>query len=171
MPYKKKQERNNRMRVVAELYLKGWFQYDIAKHVGVTQQQVSYDLKCVYRMWRQSAIKDFDQLQERELVKIDHLEQTYWNAWQKSVEKYEKNSKEYYGKKKILVKTKTDEMFQFGDPRYLNGVQWCINKRCEILGINAPIKTKEMSEDSVITFQFGGTGLSQEELEKPKESK
>ena len=29
---------------------------------------------------------------------------------------------------------------QTGDPRYLAGVQWCVEQRCKILGLNAPQK-------------------------------
>ena len=40
--------------VVAELYCKGWKQYEIADKLGVTQQQVCYDLKIIRNDWLQS---------------------------------------------------------------------------------------------------------------------
>jgi len=140
MPFKKKQDIQNRRKVVAELYLKGWFQADIAKEFGVTQQQISHDLKVIYRLWRQSSIRDFDEIKQRELIKIDNLEKEYWNAWEKSKEDYEKTRKKYQDKQ--LKELQKEDMVLSGDPRFLSGVQWCINKRCEILGINAPVKTE-----------------------------
>jgi hypothetical protein len=34
-----------------------------------------------------------------------------------------------------------------GNPEFLKGVQWCINKRCEILGFDAPKKNVLSGED------------------------
>jgi hypothetical protein len=31
---------------------------------------------------------------------------------------------------------------QYGDPRYMASVQWCIQQRCRILGLNAPTETR-----------------------------
>ena len=43
-----------------------------------------------------------------------------------------------------IVGTKVKEVKrregQSGNPSFLAGVQWCINKRCEILGLDAPKK-------------------------------
>ena len=33
-------------------------------------------------------------------------------------------------------------MGQAGDPRFLAGVQWCIERRCKIIGIDAPTKSE-----------------------------
>ena len=30
-----------------------------------------------------------------------------------------------------------------GDPRFLMGIQWCINKRCELMGLDAPKSSKQ----------------------------
>jgi hypothetical protein len=162
MPTRTKEERALRYSQVADLYLKGWFQADIAKQVHVTQQQVSNDLRTIYRLWKQSAIRDFDTLKERELIKIDKLEQTYWDAWLKSLITYDKSKKKFI--KQALHELTKETINQFGEPEYLKGVQWCINKRCQILGIDAPIKINETKE--LIVFEFGGTGLSIEDFEK-----
>jgi len=46
------------------------------------------------------------------------------------------------GEEQGKVKTSTVERTvkgQAGDPRFLTGVQWCIERRCKILGIDAVI--------------------------------
>lgn len=138
MPQRKKEQVLLRRKEVADLYLKGWFQADIAEKVGVTQQQVSNDLKVIYRMWRSSSIRDFDEMKDRELIKIDKLELTYWNAWTRSLELQKKEKKKYRNAE--LDELNKEENSSDGDSRYLQGIQWCINKRCDILGINAPEK-------------------------------
>ena len=123
MPFSKKEEIIKRRSLVAEMYLKGYFQADIAKKLGVTQQQVSQDLKVIYKNWKNSAVRNFDELKDRELVKIDNLETTYWQAWE--------------GSKK--------EGSSVGDARFLQGIQWCVAKRCEILGVNSPQEIKNVT--------------------------
>ena len=34
---------------------------------------------------------------------------------------------------------KRSEETTLGDPRYLQGIQWCIQERCKILGLYAPV--------------------------------
>ena len=33
-----------------------------------------------------------------------------------------------------------------GDHRFLEGVQWCINKRCELLGLDAPLQLQHSGQ-------------------------
>lgn len=127
---------------VAKLYLQGWYQADIAKQVGVTQQQVSSDLKALRKEWLASSIRDFDKARDQELFKIDNLEREYWAAWEKSKTDYSKKSIKAKGTKKELNQVeKTDtEVIMIGNKQFLDGVMTCINKRCEILGLDAPKK-------------------------------
>lgn len=108
----KREEIRLRRKQVAELYLKGYSQIQLAEKFGVFQQTISQDLKVIYKLWQQSAIRDFDTLKEKELIKLDNLEMEYWKAYQKSD----------------------------NDPRYLSGVLAVIAKRCDVLGVNAPTK-------------------------------
>ena len=98
------------------------------------------------RYWQMSAIANLDQRKRIELAKIDNLEREYWQSWltsggsagvTKTVETITSDGSE---KAKEGGKSSTKIWEETGDVRYLSGVQWCINKRCEILGINAPRK-------------------------------
>ncbi len=79
----------------------------------------------------------------RELAKVDTLEVEYWDAWKRSQQNAEVETTKMQGsdpdKPGRLEKQKRVEG-QVGDPRFLAGVQWCIQKRCEILGVDAPEK-------------------------------
>ena len=97
-------------RRIADLYLRGTLQCDIAAELELSESTVSRDLATLYKQWRVSALVDIGKAKAQELAKLDHLEATYWQAWQKSV----------------------------GDLRYLAGVQVCIDRRCKLLGLDAP---------------------------------
>lgn len=130
---------------VTELYLQRKSQSEIAAIVGVTQQTVSLDLKAVQKRWLESATFDFNTAVQRELAEIDMLEREYYQSWNASkVEKIVKTSEQNdttkpRGKKTVLASAKTKRGVKAeqreGDPRYLQGVQWCIAKRCELLGL------------------------------------
>lgn len=44
-------------------------------------------------------------------------------------------------------------MVNMGDPRYLAGVQWCIEIRCKLLGIEAPKRVDVTSAGEKIEFK------------------
>jgi len=126
-------------RRTADLYLQGWLQTAIAEEIKTSQATVSRDLKALQKDWLKSALRDFDKAKSQELAKVDRLEREYWDAWQRSCEDAETLVKD--GTPEKVEKLKRTSKGQAGDPRFLQGVQWCIEKRCKILGIDAPVKT------------------------------
>ena len=69
---------------IAERYLRGDYQEAIARDLGISQQQVSYDLKAIRAAWLASAVRDFDAAKAQELAKIDAVEREYWLGWERS---------------------------------------------------------------------------------------
>jgi hypothetical protein len=123
------------------MYLQGYLQAEIAEVLGVSQPQISYDLARIREQWRESALIDFNEAKNRELERIDLLEREYWEQWKKSKEGGVKTK----GQKKIggeVVETTVQVESGLGDVRYLQGVQWCIERRCKILGVDAPRRTE-----------------------------
>jgi hypothetical protein len=147
----------------ARMYLEGYSQKEIADHIcdirhyNISAQQVSQDMKKVRTRWLDSQLRDFDAAKAQELSKIDNLEREYWEAWRKSLKKAEEiysekeegtvqpgdaqgkpagPGKPIYSKSKVKKK----ETQTFGEPRYLEGIRWCIDKRCKIFGLDAPSK-------------------------------
>jgi hypothetical protein len=129
---------------MADLYLQGWLQVDIAQELGINQSTVSRDLKALHKEWLHSALLDYDEAKAQELAKIDRLEREYWRAWERSCEDAETIRQEGppAGPEKLVTTAKG----QAGDPRFLTGVQWCIEKRCKVLGLDAPSKLDVTSD-------------------------
>jgi hypothetical protein len=150
-PKRTKVQRDRDRAEIARLYLTGALQIDIGARLGLSQQQISYDLKAIRKEWLQSSLRDFDEARSQELAKIDHLETTYWDAWRRSVEKREiETSKmvETAGGQRMEAATRTE--LQAGDPRFLAGVQWCIDRRCKLLGLDAPDRIEHAGQISLI---------------------
>jgi len=138
MPMNKKHIINERRHKVAELYLKGWPQFKIAEITGVTQAQVSFDLKHLSKQWQASAMIDIDKIKARELAKLNRLEREYCEGWEKSKEFQIREKRKYRDAQLEEVNKETIETC--GDPRFLDGILKCIAKREEILGYGPPSK-------------------------------
>lgn len=141
-----------RRQVVAQRYLHGDMQSEIAHALHISQAQVSYDLKAVREMWLASLISDFDAKKAQELAKIDAVEVAAWQGWERSLQPREVSLTEATeggevvgedGTPRLKAPTRKASMRregQAGDPRFLDGVLKCVAQRCAILGLNAPTK-------------------------------
>ena len=148
-PKRTKIQRENDLALIADLYLKQWTQVAIAAHIAdvrrplgyaISQPMVSNDLKEIQKRWRAASLLDMNEAKQRELARIDVLEREYWEAWAKSQQPRK------VSQSKAIQSTNRDskEAIQraeerTGDPRYLEGVRWCIAQRCKILGVEAPV--------------------------------
>lgn len=128
-------------RKIAELYLRGKKQMEISKELGLSQATISRDLKIIQEDWVRESEQAIDERKAIELAKVDALELEYWEAWKRSQEnavvETSEISTETSGQK---IKKQKREEGQVGDPRFLAGVMQCIDRRCQILGIDAPKK-------------------------------
>lgn len=131
---------------LARRYLQGETQTAIAEVLGVSQQQISDDLKLIRKRWRDSALRDFDEAIAQELAKIDLVESEYWQQWEKSkLPKRTKRNEDGMTEKGAIVKEVTIEENKCGDPRYLDGVMRCIERRCALLGLDSELKYQDLS--------------------------
>jgi hypothetical protein len=148
---------------VAELFLRGIRrQGELARRLGVDRSTVSRDLKVLNARWKEAAIRDLDAAKGQELERIDLLEQEYWAAWEKSKNGHETTTTEQTTtpegeRNKAAIRREE----QHGDPRYLAGVQWCIDKRCEILGLKAPHKIAPTTPDGQEPYRLTAEDLVQ----------
>ena len=165
-------QREKDLERTAELYLRGVYQSVIAAELGVTQGTVSNDLKALYKRWQASALVDIDEAKSRELARIDELERTYWTEWEAS-----KQDRTATTTKAVMLGESEDTKRKeatvrkeqhLGDPRYLAGVQWCINKRAEIIGLNAPTKVGGVGKDGAIKqeIMLDLSGLTIEQIKE-----
>lgn len=136
-----KTEIAKRRQEVSEKYLRGATIQQIADEYGVDKAQISRDLKYIREQWLEASINHIDQKKAIELAKLDHLEMTYWDGWERSV----KNAKVVTNEQTPVGKRKTTQTKTMsGNPAFLDGVLKCIDKRCQILGIEA---TKKITLD------------------------
>lgn len=126
---------------IARLYLQGVIQVDIAARLGMTQPMVSYDLKRIKERWLESSLVNFNERISIELAKIDNLEIEYWQAWQRSMQiKESSTAKVIQDGKSERNEASTKQEQMVGNPTFLAGVQWCIDRRLKLFGLDAPLK-------------------------------
>jgi len=133
-------EITHRRHRVAELYLRGMYQYQIAQELDTSEATVNADLKAVQKAWLSSSVRNFDEARAQEVAKIDQAEREYWRAWVRSQEPAPDEPQFYpvgspgseAGQPRLWVKP--------GDPRFLQGVERCVERRCKLLGLDAPQK-------------------------------
>lgn len=129
----------DRRRKVADLYLRGQNQYEIAKKVRVVIGTVSRDLDAIRGEWLRASIQDFNARKSEELARIDQIEREAWAAWERSKKARRKKRKvrtvEVPFAPVDVVSVETE--VQVGDPRFLDKVSWCVERRCAIWGFDA----------------------------------
>lgn len=143
-----KGEREADLNLITELYTKGRSYREIAFEVNqrhgrkITYQTVSNEIKKLLKEWEKSRNEIIDHQKFVELAKIDRLEKTYWDGYDKSCQPVKKTSTKKKGSVKQVdnVEMVSNEETRVGDPRFLDGIKWCIEQRCKIFGINAPQK-------------------------------
>lgn len=131
--------------IIADLYLRGWQQIRIAEHLTEQSQHdiiysldmVRRDLQEVRAQWRKSALIDFDAAKQEQLAKLDMMECQTWTQWLRSCENYAKKTTGV-DSRGTIDKTETGD--QSGDPRYMNVLLSIIERRCKLLGLDAPQK-------------------------------
>lgn len=119
---------------IASLYLQNWTQQAISDEIGVTQQQISYDLKIIRKRWREAQIRSYNEHVELQLAKIDQAEREYWAAWaatkgEESIETTEKGMTPKGEIDKVSVRRRKTH----GTPAYMDGILKCIEQRSKLL--------------------------------------
>lgn len=151
------------MDLVIDEYLKGRSYRWIGKEVGriygreISPTTVGKYINGTLADWKSERIEKLDDLKTVELQRISKLELTYWDAWERSKEGTKRTSERQKAAPGKAI-NKDGEMEEsmnvseahksidthetYGDPRFLDGIKWCIAMRCKILGIEAPIEFK-----------------------------
>ena len=131
--------REERLPRVAAMYVQGKTQAEIAAVIGVTRQMITQDMALVRTRWREAQVRDFDELRSEQLAKVDTVESEYWAEWERSkAQATRKTSERRDGVDRASVTVED----QTGDPRYLQGVERCIERRCKLLGLDAPTRSE-----------------------------
>ena len=121
------------------------------KHeIRVERSTVTKDILAIRKVWRESAVTNYGEAQMQVLEEIEDLKANYWDAWSRSCEEFKasiKTTETSEGSGKGIEKHRATEKIEErdGDPRYLDGVEWCVQKQIDILGLDAPIKTEDVT--------------------------
>jgi len=119
----------------------GWPQYKIGEHFGVSQMQISKDVAAIRREWQRVMVEEFSSLKSEQLGKIDAAEAEAWRGWRRSLKTAEKRQARRVGRgEDIREETSRTEEGQSGDPRFLAIVMKCVERRCKLIGADAPVK-------------------------------
>lgn len=150
---------------IAERYLRGEYQATIAAALDIDQSTVSRDLLALQREWEARAAHHHDAWRAGELAKLDELERTYWAAWERSCQERTRSRQGQVQGPPVTVKTSAGTAQQpgattiraevvkegrDGNPAFLAGVLSTIDRRCKLLGIDAPTKTDLTSDGKPI---------------------
>jgi transcriptional regulator with XRE-family HTH domain len=172
MAYRTKLEKQRDKRRVSQMYLQGDTQAEIAASLDLSQATISRILKDLQAEWMKSALIDINEAKARELAKIDALEVEYWSAWKRSQEDAESEITKMQGTPPkqgdanpapAKLETQKKREGQSGNPAFLRGIEWCINKRCEIIGVNAPIK-QEINNKGTIEIVSRKVGIDMDKI-------
>ena len=150
-PKRTKFQREAHLVEIKDAYLRGDTQMSIAERLGLSQAQISIDLATIQRRWRESSLVDVNEAKQRELERIDVLEREYWQAWEASKGEQSRSTASKTGD---VSRAQVVKYESAGDPRFLAGVQWCVEQRCKILGLLAAVKNELIGKDGgPITFR------------------
>lgn len=134
---RKRDEINQRRAAVADRYLRGETQQLIADELSVGVATVARDLAALREQWQQSGLRDFDAAKAEQLAKLDKAESELWEQWRAGAEADGSNA----------------------DPRYMDKILSVIERRCRLMGLDAP-KRAEVSGPNGGELSPGGVGLA-----------
>ena len=138
-------------------------QFEITAALGMDVSQrttISRDVTAIKAEWRESAIRDFNEAKGRELEKLEVLEREYWEAWERSKApkhtlRFRRRNAEEEDSESEIRKEPRD-----GNPAFLDGVLRCIQKRCDILSIDATGKVGQGQVGDNYFAQYNFDGMS-----------
>lgn len=165
-PKRTKEQRQHDRTVEAKLYCEGRTLREIADHISaqrpytISYSQVRHDMAAVMQEWKDERVGAMGDYITAELAKINHMECAAWREWERSREDKRRTSQrrttgDAGGKDEAGIVTEG----RLGDPRYLATVQWCIERRCKMLGLDAPERIEYSGTQRVAL-----TNLTDEEL-------
>lgn len=169
MPRGKPAERDarvaDRRQRVAAMYLEGRTQWAISRQLKAGIATVNRDLDAIRQEWLHSAMCDYNARKSQELARIDLVEREAWAAWHRSQkEKTTREEEESSGEDSTRRTTKTRAEPRDGSAEYLRLVQWCVEQRCKILGLDSPKQVQFVGAVAVKVEAAPPAGLSADDV-------
>jgi hypothetical protein len=119
----------------------------MAEKTGVSQVMICKDLKVIRRVWKESAVKDFDEKVAVECQKLDAIEREAWKGWRRSMRDEVTTEEGEYGE---FSRSTTKRRGQAGSAQFLALAMNCVKARCELLGLNEKVDDPEKNQVPVV---------------------
>jgi hypothetical protein len=146
-------QREHARTVVAQRVLQGYTHGEIAKELGISDSMVGLYLKELRQRWRASSLRDFDEARAIELAKIDNLEREYWESWERSkrpkTQTTQRTAPSKAGSTDVKITAGMTTQERDGDPRFLDGIFKCIERRMKLYGLDEAEKIAMVGAFSV----------------------
>ena len=154
--HRTKDQREQDLKRIADLRFEGKTQTEIAAIIGVSQTIISRDLRELRKRWQMESTAKIDELICEDIAHWKRLQFQYWDGYQRSLRE-----------RRDSEGTLTDGMDE-GDPRFLQGMERCLDKRAELLGIKPPSKIAPTNPKGDEPYQQSGV-LIVEKIKTPEE--
>ena len=129
----------------ARLILQRKSQAEIAQQLGVSNQQISQDVKLLKKRWREQALLDFHEFLAEELALTYQVEAEAWRGWNRSSkDAMTKTQQAKDGKEGREQSVTVRTVGQAGDPRFLAEILECSKRRLVLMGLLNPGEVGEM---------------------------
>lgn len=131
---------------VAQLYVQGVPQYQIAEKLALTKGQVEYDILQIEAAWKAAAVDTIETERHWQLRRLNNIEREMWTAWEKS--KTKRRTKKQFRAKvgeqggatpEVSGGETVDETTP-GDPRFIAVIMDCVKERSRLLGLYGATK-------------------------------
>ena len=138
------------MPFISQLYIQGLSHREIAERLSAQRpytidfREVADDIIRIREKWIERATSNWEIKMAEELLRIDRVEAAAWDGWTKSQGKTQKSVKDMRKgeDKKDYTHVSIQEWEQAGDPRFLAIIDNCIDRRCKLVGLYAPIQVE-----------------------------
>lgn len=102
---------------------------------SLSLNQIHYEVQKLHKIWRDSAVIDFNEARAREVAKLDAIEAEALDAWRSSRGEMQESVTERRTGEKSFERAQIRRFREAGDPRFLQVVQQCCELRCKLLGL------------------------------------
>lgn len=143
---RKPQQREYDLLFIERLYVRGYSHRAIAAELSkeraytLSHKTIGADIDLILSRWRETMVTEVDKLKAAELARINTLEREAWTEWEESKGTKQRTVSEKRTGERPGTRAQITNEKMLGDPRYLQTVQWCIDKRCKMFGLDAPTK-------------------------------
>lgn len=131
---------------IVRRWLQGEPQESIAASLGITQQQVSLDIKIARQRWKDAQVAHVDDHINKTIAEIELVKQEAWKAWEdsKGLKQISVQEVTQTGEKEVVKHSIRKEQMT-GNAAYLNQVLNCIEDISELRNLPTELKYQDIN--------------------------